>query len=132
VTKTAKRKASRSRRGPEPFRPSSSDRSDVMLLVATGMSFEGISDAMEISRRTLCRTFVRELAIGRAKKMLENLKRLEAAAKSKNVAAMKYLHTLMASHGDSAGADHWAAVANRIEADMGVPANLPKNPELVN
>jgi hypothetical protein len=33
------------------------------------------------SRRTLCRTFSRELAVARRKKMLENVRRLYAAAK---------------------------------------------------
>ena len=47
-----------------------------MLAVAAGMSLELTADALEVSRRTLCRTFARELAIGRAKKMLENIRRL--------------------------------------------------------
>jgi hypothetical protein len=127
VTKRAKRKASVSRSGPKPFRPSSGQRSDVMLAVAVGMSLEAISDSMGVSRRTLCRAFAHELAVGRAKKMLENIKRLEAAAKAKNVSAIKFLHHVITSHGNSEEeVDQWSAVANRIEAE----ADSPKSPEL--
>ena len=76
----------------------------------------------------------RELAIGRAKKMLENIKRLDAAAAAGNVSAMKYFHALMLDRrgpDQDAGEDKWAAVANQIEADMEAEANpnLPKNSE---
>jgi hypothetical protein len=99
------------------------------------MSLELIADALEVSRRTLGRTFTRELAVGRSKKMLENIKRLDAAAAAGNVSAMKYFHALMLdrrSPGEDGGEDKWAAVANQIEADMDAEANnpnLPKNSE---
>ena len=98
------------------------------------MSLELIADALEVSRRTLCRSFARELAIGRAKKMLENIRRLDAAAAAGNVSAMKYFHALMLDrHGpdEDVGEDKWAAVANQIGADMDEEANpnLPKNSE---
>ena len=121
--------------GPKPSRPTKQQRRDVELAVAGGMSLEWIADALEISRRTLCRTFVRELAIGRSKKMLENIKRIDAAAAAGNVSAMKYFHALMLdrrSPGEDVGEDKWAAVANQIEADMEAEANnpnLPKNSE---
>ena len=120
--------------GPKPSRPTKQQRRDVELAVAGGMSLEWIADALEISRRTLCRTFVRELAIGRSKKMLENIKRIDAAAKAGNVSAMKYFHALMLhrrSPGEDVGEDKWAAVASQIEADMEAEANpnLPKNSE---
>jgi hypothetical protein len=98
------------------------------------MSLELIADALEVSRRTLGRTFTRELAVGRAKKMLENIRRLDAAAKEGNVSAMKFLHTLMTGRGgpdEDVGEDKWAAVANQIEAGTDAEANpnLPKNSE---
>ena len=134
MAKRPRRKPAQSRRGPKPLVPSSADRQGVMLAVAAGMSLELIADALEVSRRTLCRTFARELAIGRAKKMLENIRRLDAAAAAGNVSAMKYFHALMLDRhgpGENVGEDRWAAVANQIEADMDAEANpnLPKNPE---
>ena len=134
MPKRPKRKPTQSRRGPKPLVPSSADRQGVMLAVAASMGLESIADAMEVSRRTLCRTFARELAVGRAKKMLENLRRLDAAAKAKNVSAMKFLHTLMAGRGgpdEAVVEDKWAAIASKIEADMDEEANpnLPKNPK---
>ena len=134
MAKRPRRKPAQSRRGPKPLVPSSADRQGVMLAVAAGMSLELIADALEVSRRTLCLTFARELAIGRAKKMLENIGRLDAAAAAGNVSAMKYFHALMLDRhgpGENVGEDRWAAVANQIEADMDAEANpnLPKNPE---
>ena len=135
MAKRPRRKPTQSQPGPKPLVPSSADRQSVMLAVAGGMSLELIADALEVSRRTLCRTFSRELAIGRAKKMLENIKRLDAAAAAGNVSAMKYFHALMLdrrSPGEDGGEDKWAAVANQIEADMDAEANnpnLPKNSE---
>jgi hypothetical protein len=131
VPKRPKRKPAQSRPGPKPIAPTNLQRREVELAVATGMSLELIADALEISRRTLCRTFVRELAIGRAKKLLASIVRLDELAASGNVAACKYLHNLM-DRGDRAGAiddDKWAAVASKIEADLGEDANLPKNSE---
>ena len=118
--------------GPKPVVPSSADRQNVMLAIAAGMSLETIANAMEVSRRTLCRSFARELAIGRSKKTLENIRRLDAAAASGNVSAMKFLHTLMMGHGGSDEAieeDKWAVVASEIKADLDQEANLPKNSE---
>jgi hypothetical protein len=103
-----------------------------MLAVAAGLSLELIADAMEMSRRTLCRTFARELAIGRSKKTLENIVRLDAAAKAGNVSAMKFLRALMTGRGGSDEAiedNKWDTVASEIEAGLDEEANLPKNPE---
>ena len=132
MAKRPRRKPTQSQPGPKPLVPSSTDRHSVMLAVAAGMSLELIADALEISRRTLCRTFGRELAIGRAKKMLENITRLDAAAAAGNIGAAKYLHGLMTNPGNKTGEDDkWAAVANQVEADMEAEANpnLPKNSE---
>jgi hypothetical protein len=127
-----KKKPLKTKTGPVAFAPTSDDRQDVMLMVAAGMSLELIADAMDVSRRTLSRLFVRELSIGRAKKMLANLKRLEDAAESGNVSAQKYLHTLMNNHGDKPEAeadDPWATLADKIQDEIDAQANLPKNSE---
>jgi transcriptional regulator GlxA family with amidase domain len=113
-----------------------------MLAVAAGMALESIADALEMSRRSLCRTFVRELAIGRSKQMLENIIRLDAAAAAGNTAAIKAMIVLINrdEKPEAVMEDKWAAVAAEIEADLdedagevredrdGIP-NLPKNNE---
>ena len=114
------------------MRPTKRQCHQVELAVAVGMSLETIADAMEVSRRTLCRMFARELAVGRAKKMLASVVRLDDLAAKGNVGAAKYLHGLMINPGNKPeGDDKWAAVASQIEADMEAEANpnLPKNSE---
>jgi hypothetical protein len=86
--------------GALPFVPTTRQRREVELAMATGMSLETIADAMEVSRRTLCRTFARELAVGRSKKLLASVVRLDDLAAAGNVSAAKYLHGLMLSHGN--------------------------------
>ena len=128
VPKRPKRKPAQSRPGPKPIAPTNRQRREVELAVATGMSLELIADALEISRRTLCRSFVRELACGRAKRLLAGIVRLDDLAAGGNTAAAKYLHSLM-DRGDRVEAiedDKWAAVASKIEADLGEDANCPK------
>jgi hypothetical protein len=121
--------------GPEPFVPTTRQRHHVELAVSVGMSLEMIADAMDISRRTLCRTFARELAVGRAKNLLANAVRLNELAASGNVAACKYLHGLMMNHDNKAETfedDRWAAIASKIEADLDEcdeNPNSPKKPE---
>jgi AraC-like DNA-binding protein len=121
-----------SRPGPKPIVPTDRQRHEVQLAVAVGMSLETIADAMDMSRRTLCRTFACELAVGRAKKLLASVVRLDDLAEAGNVAACKFLHGLMMNHGDGPEApedDKWAAVASKIEADLDAEANSPKNDE---
>jgi hypothetical protein len=119
--------------GPKPVADgiTPAQRHDVMLAAAGGMALESIASALDVSRRTLSRAFAHELAVGRAKKMLENLKRLERAADQGNVSAQKFLHTLMAGRrepDESVAEDRWAAVAGRIQADID-GENLPKKSE---
>jgi|RhiMethySRZTD1v2_1073278.scaffolds.fasta_scaffold3257808_1 hypothetical protein len=136
-----KRKPTPSRRltrkakpGPEPFVPTSRQRHQVELAVAAGMALESIADALQISRRSLCRAFARELAIGRSKKLLENIIRLDAAAEAGNTAAIKAMIALIDrdEKPEAIEADHWATVASQIEADLDEceqNPNSPKKPE---
>jgi AraC-like DNA-binding protein len=118
--------------GPLPFVPTTRQRREVELAMATGMSLETIADAMEVSRRTLCRSFARELAVGRSKKLLASVVRLDDLAAAGNVSAAKYLHGLMLNHGnkpESFEDDKWATIASQIEADLDEQGNLPKKGE---
>ena len=118
--------------GPLPFVPTTRQRREVELAMATGMSLETIADAMEVSRRTLCRTFARELAVGRSKKLLASVVRLDDLAAAGNVSAAKYLHGLMLNHGnkpESFADDKWATIASQIEADLDEQGNSPKKGE---
>ena len=119
---------SKSKPGPVAFVPTDRQRHRVELAVATGVPLESIADGMEISRRTLCRAFVHELAVGKSKQLLASVVRLDKSAERGNVAAMKYLHVLMTSHADKTEAvedDKWSALATKIEADLDAEANLP-------
>jgi AraC-like DNA-binding protein len=121
----------KTRTGPKPFVPTTRQQHEVELAVAVGMSLETIADALDVSRRTLCRAFARELAVGRAKKLLASAVRLDKLAEA-NVAAAKYLHSLMMNHDNKPEAvedDKWAAIASKIEADLDDEANLPKKGE---
>jgi predicted DNA-binding protein (UPF0251 family) len=112
--------------GPLPFVPTTRQRREVELAMATGMSLETIADAMEVSRRTLCRT------VGRSKKLLASVVRLDDLAAAGNVSAAKYLHGLMLSHGnkpESFADDKWATIASQIEADLDEQGNSPKKGE---
>jgi AraC-like DNA-binding protein len=124
----------KSKPGPKPVVPTTRQRHHVELAVSIGMSLEDIADAMDLSRRTLCRTFAREVAVGRAKRLLASAVRLDAMADAGNVSAAKFLHGLMMNHGnnpETAQDDKWAAVASRIEAglDCEENPNLPKKGE---
>jgi AraC-like DNA-binding protein len=124
----------KSKPGPKPVVPTTRQRHHVELAVSIGMSLEDIADAMDLSRRTLCRTFAREVAVGRAKRLLASAVRLDAMADAGNVSAAKFLHGLMMNHGnnpETAQDDKWAAVASRIEADLDCEENpnLPKKGE---
>jgi hypothetical protein len=117
----------RKRPGPKPFVPMTADRELVTLAVAIGMTIAEISDAVEVPKRTLCRAFVRELAVGRSKRVLANAARLDKAASEGNVAAMKALQIMMDRGGKlemaAAVDDPWAAVAEQIKTDQ---ANLAR------
>jgi hypothetical protein len=120
--------------GPKAVVPTTRQRHAVELAVSVGMSFEMIADAMDISRRTLCRTFAHELAVGRSKKLLENIVRLDAAAAAKNTAAIKAMIALINrdEKPEPIAEDKWASVAERIAADLDrhdENPNSPKKPE---
>ena len=57
------------RPGRKAYKPSASARERVMTYIAAGMTLPQIADALVISRTTLCKCFVAELAAGRAKRM---------------------------------------------------------------
>jgi hypothetical protein len=118
--------------GPKPIVPTTRQRREVELAVSIGMSLEMIADAMDLSRRTLCRTFAREVAVGRAKRLLASAVRLDAMADAGNVSAAKFLHGLMMNPGNNHEAaqddDRWDAVASRIEADLDCDEN-PNSPK---
>ena len=124
----------RKKPGPKVITPSNKDRHNVELAVSIGMSLEAIADALDISRRTLSRTFVRELAVGRSKQMLASIVRLDDLAAAGNVAACKFLHSLMMNNQDNKPEaaiedDKWSALADKIQDDLDREANLPKNSE---
>ncbi len=81
----------RKRRGPAPFAPSQSQRNQVALLIAAGMSEPGIAAAVGICQNSLRKHFADELMTGHAVKMAENLQRIERAAERGSVSAMRYL-----------------------------------------
>jgi len=66
-----------------------------MLLIASGMSEAAIASAIAVNRRTLSKYFADELLHGHSRKRAENLLRLEKAARSGNVTAMKHLDGVM-------------------------------------
>lgn len=73
------------------FKATKAQRDQVMLLKAVGMSEEAIAAALNICRLTLRNHFPDELLHGHARKSAENYARLQKAAKSGNVTAMKFL-----------------------------------------
>jgi len=81
----------RSKPGSKPMKPTKTQRNDVMLYMACGLSEEGIAAVIGITRPTLRQHFAWELANGRAVKKAENYKRLQKAAEEGNVTAMKFL-----------------------------------------
>ncbi len=83
------------------FRVTNALRQKVMLASAAGVSDDDIARAVGCSDVTLRKHFREELKTGRARKMVENLVRLERAAKKGNVTAMKHLDQKM----QVAGAD---------------------------
>jgi hypothetical protein len=114
--------------GPKVFVPTTEQRHEVELMISVGMGLETIAGSLDISRRTLCRSFPRELATGRAKSLRASVSRLDRLAEGGNVAACKYLHSLMDRRPiDSVEDDKWSAIANKIEADLDEQANSPKN-----
>src|SRR5512139_770960 len=81
--------------GPKPVAPTTNQRGLVELAIAIGMTVDQISAVTDMARRTLYRAFKREFATGRARRMLASAARLDAMANAGNVAAAKYLHSLM-------------------------------------
>ena len=77
------------------YKPTAAARTKVMTCVAGGMSEADIARVLGISPPTRRKHFEDELATGRARRVAENLARLEKAAKSGNVAAMKHLDQRM-------------------------------------
>jgi AcrR family transcriptional regulator len=119
VPKQPKRKPTSSRAGRKPLVPTKRQRHAVEVAVATGLTVDHIAAAIGMSRRTVYCHFKDELATGRAKRLLANAVRLDAAAEAGNVAAMKYLHALMMDHGPQSEAeddDQWADVAEPVYA----------------
>jgi len=78
-------------KGRPAFKATVAHRNKVRLAAAAGMSHDKIAKGLGICRDTLLKHFADELETGGAEKMLENLARLEKAAKKGNVAAMKHL-----------------------------------------
>jgi hypothetical protein len=93
---------------------STEQRSLVELAVAVGMTVDQISAAIDMPRRTLYRVYRGELASGRAKQLLTSAARLDAMASAGNVAAAKYLHSLMLEGAkkeeDAEAEDDWSDV----------------------
>ena len=73
------------------FKPTKPMRNEVEIGAAAGLSHNQLAAALRISRPTLESNFVDELKNGRARKLLQNLCRLDRAASRGSVAAMKYL-----------------------------------------
>ena len=88
------------------MRPTADQCQQVELAIAVGLSIDMISAAMETPRRSLCRHFRKQIATGRAKRLLANALRLDAMAEAGNVSAARYLHTLMLDHGPASAAAH--------------------------
>lgn len=106
-----------SRGGRPPKRPTKRQRHAVIVAVSIGLTVDQIAAATEMSRRSVYCHFKDELATGRAKRLLANAVRLDAAAEAGNVSAMKYLHALMMDHPSSeADEDRWADVAEQVSA----------------
>lgn len=77
--------------GKPAFKPTKTQRDDVELLVATGMSEAGIAAAIGVCRDTLRKYFADELLHGHSRIRRETMQLLRKAAKSGNVAAIKAL-----------------------------------------
>ena len=92
--------------GPRPLRPTVEQCDQVELAVSVGLSVDMISAALQTPRRSLYRHFAKQIACGRAKRLLTNAIRIDKAASEGSVAAMKYLHTLMLDHGPASAAAH--------------------------
>jgi AcrR family transcriptional regulator len=75
----------------------SAQRERVMTGAAARMTLPQIADAIGCSRRTLCEHFTTELAIGRARRILEAVELLRKAAMKHNVSATK---ALLVCYGD--------------------------------
>jgi hypothetical protein len=84
--------------GAPSFKPTKPQRNKVMLLIAAGFSESAIAAVVGISHMTLRKHFPDELEHGRARKVAENLERLEEAADGGNVSAQKYLDQKLNGH----------------------------------
>ena len=105
--------------GPKPAAPTAAQRRRVELAVAIGMTVDEVAAAIGMPRRSVYRHFAHEIAAGRAKRLLESARRLDAMAEAGNASAARYLHGLIADSGDTpeAADDEWDQVAREITAD---------------
>lgn len=85
----------KARGGRPEYAPKASERRDVILYAACGMSEDDIARAIGVAPKTLRKHFAEEVATGWARKRAQNLKRLDAAAAKGNVSAQKYLDQRM-------------------------------------
>ena len=106
MPKQRTRKQASSRLGRPPKRPTTEQREHVELAVSVGLSIDMVSAALQTPRCSVYRHFAKEIATGRAKRLLANAIRIDKAASEGSVAAMKYLHTLMLDHGPTSAAAH--------------------------
>jgi hypothetical protein len=113
--------------GPVAYAPTSAERDRVEVAIAMGMTIDEISDEMEMPRSSFCRTFKREIAIGRNRKRLELAMHLYHAACSQNVSACKALMALFSRDDDARPAeveDKWEKIAREIVDSVDGDTNL--------
>jgi AcrR family transcriptional regulator len=81
--------------GRPPFQPSMAMRRQVETARFGGASLEAIARSLNISPATLRNHFAEEIEFGHARKLAQNLSRLDKAASKGSVAAMMHLDKLM-------------------------------------
>ena len=80
-----------SKPGPRPYKPTATQRQRVMRGVALGLTLEEISLDLGMAYNTMRRVFANEIKTARVRAVLDNVERLDKAARSGNVSAIKAL-----------------------------------------
>jgi transcriptional regulator with XRE-family HTH domain len=117
-----------SKPGPPAFKPTRIQRRRVMRGVAGGLTMQQLADDLGVSIRTVRRAFGAEIKTARVRLILDNLDRLDEAADSGNVSAMKILAASYTAWRPDLDEDEEDEEDDDAWEDTG--PNLARNPEI--
>jgi hypothetical protein len=81
--------------GPPAFKPTATQRRRVTRGIAVGLTMQQLADDLDVSIATVRRVFANEIKRARVNAILDNVDRLDKAASSGNVSAIKTLLQMM-------------------------------------